>query len=88
MIVAGAGSGKTRVLTYKIAFLIESGISPFEILALTFTMSSQRRPTSCIPMGRPASVKPQGILRAGKPVRLTGRRKFNMSERGEGPLIG
>ncbi len=37
MIVAGAGSGKTRVLTYKIAFLIESGINPFEMLALTFT---------------------------------------------------
>jgi DNA helicase-2/ATP-dependent DNA helicase PcrA len=37
MIIAGAGSGKTRVLTFKIAHLIESGISPFEILALTFT---------------------------------------------------
>lgn len=37
MIVAGAGSGKTRVLTYKIAHLIDSGINPFEILALTFT---------------------------------------------------
>ncbi|HEY5122731.1 MAG TPA: UvrD-helicase domain-containing protein [Ignavibacteria bacterium] len=37
MIIAGAGSGKTRVLTYKIAFLIESGINPFKILALTFT---------------------------------------------------
>ena len=37
MIIAGAGSGKTRVLTYKIAHLINSGISPFEILALTFT---------------------------------------------------
>jgi len=37
MIVAGAGSGKTRVLTYKIAYLIEKGFEPDSILALTFT---------------------------------------------------
>src|SRR3989339_705032 len=37
MIVAGAGSGKTRVLMHKIAFLIEKGLDPAEILALTFT---------------------------------------------------
>ncbi|HPN39771.1 MAG TPA: UvrD-helicase domain-containing protein, partial [Melioribacteraceae bacterium] len=37
MIVAGAGSGKTRVLTYKIAYLIKNGFEPDSILALTFT---------------------------------------------------
>jgi DNA helicase II / ATP-dependent DNA helicase PcrA len=37
MIVAGAGSGKTRVLTYRIAHMIAKGIDPFNILALTFT---------------------------------------------------
>ena len=37
MIIAGAGSGKTRVLTYKVAYLISKGYKPDEILALTFT---------------------------------------------------
>ncbi len=37
MIIAGAGSGKTRTLTYRIAHLIEQGIDPFHVLALTFT---------------------------------------------------
>ena len=37
MIIAGAGSGKTRTLTYRIAHLIEKGVDPFNILSLTFT---------------------------------------------------
>ena len=37
MVIAGAGSGKTRVLTYRIAHMIQNGIDPFSILSLTFT---------------------------------------------------
>ena len=57
LVIAGAGSGKTRTLTYRVAYLVESGVEPHRILLLTFTNKASREMTSRVESILPCDIR-------------------------------
>ena len=72
LIIAGAGSGKTRVLTSRIAYMIEQGVDPARIMALTFTNKAaeqmRERIAQMVPGGRSRSTPSSRVSCARTPT--------------------
>jgi len=83
LVIAGAGSGKTRVVTYRVAYLIESGIDPSSILLVTFTNKAAREMLQRVEILVPASLGVGGRVWGG-----TFHHIGNLILRRHAPLVG